>query len=423
METDGIIARFSIGVGDRFGHQGVAQLRALTMALQAGVVLTPVWNKSNREHSIIGTTPADTRRTADAAVREAGWKFPYYVDADHIGIKNVHLFADSSDFFTIDVADFIGKPAEASDVASYVDYVKDYLGRITVPGLAEPLDVRDRDLEVLTQKYLLPITEAGKVYRHIRSLKGSLPFVTEISIDEALSPQTPQELFFILAGIAREGIPVQTIAPKFSGQFLKGIDYVGSPALFAREFESDIHILNFAIKQFGLPPTLKMSVHSGSDKFSLYPVISRIIHKLQAGLHLKTAGTTWLEELIGLAESGGEGLEIAQRIYTSSFERIDELCKPYESVIDIDSSRLPDPAAVDAWSSAQFVASLKHEQSNPHYNLHLRQLLHVGFRVAAEMGDEYVHALERHKDVVGRNVTENLWKRHVAPLFVEGRPA
>jgi hypothetical protein len=419
VNTDGIIGRFSIGIGDRFGHQGGAQLRALAMALQAGVVLTPVWNKSHREHSIIGTTPADTRRAADAAVLEAGWEFPHYVDADHIGIKNVHPFAGSSDFFTIDVADFIGKPADASDVKSYIDYVKGYRGRVVVPGLAEPLAVTDQDLEDLTQKYLLPIKEAGNVYRHIRSLKGNLPFVTEISIDEALSPQTPQELFFILAGIAREGIPVQTIAPRFSGQFLKGIDYVGSPALFAREFESDIHIINFAVKQFGLPPTLKMSVHSGSDKFSLYPVISRIVHNLQAGLHLKTAGTTWLEELIGLAESGGEGLGIARRIYARSFERIDELCKPYESVVNIDRSRLPDPGTVDSWSGAQFAAALKHNQSNPSYNLHLRQLLHVGFRVAAELGDEYVHALERHKDVVGRNVTENLWKRHVAPLFVE----
>jgi len=421
MTTQSVIGKYSIGIGDRFGHQGVAQLQALVLALQAGVDLTPVWNKSNREHSIIGTTPEDTRRAAEAAVQEAGWNLPYYVDADHIGLKNVHLFAQSSDFFTVDVADFIGKPAAASDAASYIDFVKKFRGRVTVPGLPEPLAVGDHDLEDFTRRYLLPIKEAGRIYRHIRSLKGDLPFVTEISIDESSDPQSQQELFFILAGIAQEGIPVQTIAPKFSGQFLKGINYVGSPELFAREFESDLHIIRFAVQEFRLPSTLKISVHSGSDKFSLYPVISRIIHKLQAGLHLKTAGTTWLEELIGLAESGGEGLEIARTVYGRSFERIDELCKPYESVVSIDRARLPEPGRVYSWTSGEFVAALKHDQSNPAYNLHLRQLLHVGFKVAAEMGEEYVHTLDRHKDVVGRNVTENLWKRHLVPLFVEGQ--
>jgi tagaturonate epimerase len=418
METGTSLGMYSIGIGDRFGHQGVAQLHALGLALQAGVSLTPVWNKSNREHSIIGTTPGDTRMAADAAVREAGWKLPYYVDADHIGLNNVHLFAESSDFFTVDVADFIGKPAPASDVASYLDFVRKFRGRVVVPGLSEPLAVGDHDLEDLTKKYLLPIKEAGKIYRRIHSLKAALPFVTEISIDESSSPQSPQELFFILAGIAQEGIPVQTIAPKFSGQFLKGIDYVGSPTLFAREFESDLHIINFAVKEFGLPPTLKISVHSGSDKFSLYPVISRTIHKLKAGLHLKTAGTTWLEEIIGLAESGGEGLDIARRIYRLSFERIEELCKPYTSVVSIDRGRLPDPGKVNSWTSLQFVAALKHDQSNPSYNLHFRQLLHVGFKIAAELGSEYTRALDLHRDVVGRNVTENLWNRHLVPLFM-----
>ena len=202
MTTESVIGKYSIGIGDRFGHQGVAQLQALVLALQAGVGLTPVWNKSNREHSIIGTRPEDTRRAADAAVRQAMWKFPHYVDADHIGLKNVHLFVQSSDFFTVDVADFIGKPAPASDVASYMDFVKKFRGPVTVPGLPELLLVGDRDLEDLTRKYLLPIKEAGKIYRLIRSLKGDLPFVTEISIDESFDPQSPQELFFILAGIA-----------------------------------------------------------------------------------------------------------------------------------------------------------------------------------------------------------------------------
>src|ERR1700755_712941 len=128
-------------------------------------------------------------------------------------------------------------------------------------------------------------------------------------------PQTPVELLLILAMIQIEEIPVQTIAPKFTGRFNKGIDYRGDVAQFEKEFDEDLSVIAFAIREFGLPPTLKLSVHSGSDKFSLYPIINRLIKKHEAGLHVKTAGTTWLEEVIGLAESGGEGLELVKEVY------------------------------------------------------------------------------------------------------------
>jgi len=89
-----------------------------------------------------------------------------------------------------------------------------------------------------------------------------------VSFDEANSPQTPAELFFILAALAREQIPVATVAPKFTGEFLKGIDYVGDIKQFTREFEEDLAVLAFAKQTFGLPRSLKLSIHSGSDKFS-----------------------------------------------------------------------------------------------------------------------------------------------------------
>ena len=98
------LERYSLGIGDRFGREGQAQLRALDAARRRGVRITPVWNKSNREHTIIGTTPEDTRRSADAAVRAAGWTDAYYVDADHIGLATVDRFVGACDFFTIDVA-------------------------------------------------------------------------------------------------------------------------------------------------------------------------------------------------------------------------------------------------------------------------------------------------------------------------------
>src|SRR3972149_11286007 len=105
------LEKYSIGVGDRFGMEGEAQVRALQEAEAMGVRVVPVWNKSNREHSIIGTNPQDARKEAEEAVQRCGWKHPYYVDADHIGLATVDRFLESSDFFTIDVADYIGKPS------------------------------------------------------------------------------------------------------------------------------------------------------------------------------------------------------------------------------------------------------------------------------------------------------------------------
>ncbi len=417
MTPAGILETYSLGTGDRFGQEGVAQLRALEQARNHGIRVVPVWNKSYREHSIIGSTPADTRRAADAAVRSAQWKEPYYVDADHINLTTVEHFLPSCDFFTIDVADYIGKPPEPSDVASYLDDVGAYRGRVEVPGLKEPLVATDADVDAIARKYLWAVKEGGRISRRIREAKGDTPWIAEVSFDETATPQTPKELFFILAAIAREGIPVQTIAPKFSGKFLKGIDYVGSTALFAREFEDDLHVIAFAVREFGLHANLKISVHSGSDKFSLYPIMGNAIRKLGAGLHLKTAGTTWLEELIGLAVSGGKGLAIAGTIYRRAYERVEELSKPYAAVIEIDMSKLPAPPAVEAWSGERFAAALRHDPSNPSYNLHLRQLLHIAFRVAAEMGEEFLDALMTNREAVAANVSDNLWRRHLLPLF------
>jgi hypothetical protein len=261
------------------------------------------------------------------------------------------------------------------------------------------------------------VQEAGRIYRHIVEKKGRDHFVTEVSVDETDTPQTPVELFLILAMIAREGLPAQTIAPKFTGRFNKGVDYVGHLDQFEKEFDADLSVIAFAVKEFGLPETLKLSVHSGSDKFSLYPIINRLIKKHQAGLHIKTAGTTWLEEVIGLAESGGEGLEIAKEVYVSAYGRFDELTGPYSTVIDIDKAKLPAPESVTRWDSAKYVHTLRHVQSSPDYNLHFRQLLHVAFKAAAEMGDRYTNALRTNEAIIARNVTENLFDRHIKPIF------
>jgi tagaturonate epimerase len=412
------LGKYSLGVGDRFARQASAQLRACMAAGRQGVEVIPVWNKSNREHGIIGSEPAGTRAAADAAVRTLGWKAPYHVDADHIGLRTVDRFVPYADFYTIDVADWIGKPGESGDIAAFTRRHTELAGRIMIPGIEAPFEMTAATLERIAGKYLLAVREAGKVYRHVAGMKGEGRFITEVSMDETDSAQTPLELVVILAALADEGIPAQTIAPKFTGRFNKGVDYVGDVAGFEREFSEDLAVVAFAVKQYGLPRTLKLSVHSGSDKFSLYAPIRRGLERFKSGVHLKTAGTTWLEELIGLAEAGGKGLALAKEVYTGALEHVEELCTPYATVIDIDRRKLPAASVVAGWSAEQFVAALRHDPRNPTFNPHLRQLLHVGYKIAAKMGERYLAALSECEASVARNVTENLYQRHITPLFL-----
>ncbi|MEA3188765.1 MAG: tagaturonate epimerase [Chthoniobacter sp.] len=410
------IDKFSFGMGDRFAHEGKAQLLAVKQAFEKGIHLAPVWNKSNREHTIVKSKPESVRSEADEAVKALAWKGAYHVDADHIGLGTVDGFIAASDFFTLDVADFTGKPAAEKDVADFTAGHRQYLGALSIPGVSTPFEITEELLARTAGKFLLAMQEAGRIYRHIRDKKGD-DFITEVSVDETDSPQTPVELFLILSMISREGIPAQTIAPKFTGRFNKGVDYVGNISQFEKEFEEDLAVIAFAISEFGLPSNLKLSVHSGSDKFSIYPVISRLIKKCSAGLHVKTAGTTWLEEVIGLAEAGGDGLKIAQEIYAGAHPKAAELIAPYGPVVDINISELPAPEKVSGWSSDEFVATLRHDQSNAAYNPQFRQFLHVSFKVAAAMGSRYTDSLEKYSDVIGANVTHNLLNRHILPLF------
>ena len=411
--------KYSMGIGDRFAHQGKAQLAAFVKAKQLGVDVAPVWNKSNREHLIVHSEPASVRAEADAAVKALGWKGPYFVDADHIGLQTVARFLDASDFFTIDVADFIGKTAGESDIGAFVDDFRRLAGALLVPGIERPLDITEARIEAIARKYLCAAKEAGKIYRHIESARGEGRFVTEVSMDETDQPQTPADLLFILAALAREQVPVQTIAPKFTGRFNKGVDYVGNVSQFEREFNDDLSVIAYAVKAFGLPAGLKLSVHSGSDKFSIYRPIRRAIRKHNAGLHIKTAGTTWLEELIGLALAGGDGLQIAKDVYAQALGRFEELCAPYASVIDIDRAKLPTVDQVTGWSGEQYAAALRHDQDNRQYNPSFRQLLHVGYKVAAQMGDRFTDALAKHEAVIAANVTENTFDRHLKRVFVD----
>ena len=413
-----ILEKFSFGVGDRFAHQAKSQLAAFQKLAADGVKIAPVWNKSNREHTFVGSEPQSVFDAGKTAVAALGWNDGWHVDADHIRLETVDRFLPCSDFFTLDVADSIGKPASADDVTAFVVRHPELIGTISIPSIATPFTTTRADIERIVSKYLLAVQDAGKIYRHIAAKKGEDNFIAEVSMDETDAPQTPPELLVILAAIADEKIRAQTIAPKFTGRFNKGVDYVGDLVQFEKEFHDDLAVIAFAIARYGLPANLKLSVHSGSDKFSLYPIIRRTLPKFGAGLHLKTAGTTWLEELIGLAEAGGDGLALGKEIYAYALAHVDELCAPYASVIDIDKSKLPSAETVNAWTGAQLANAIRHIPGHPELNIHMRQLLHVSFKLAAKAGTRYTDLLNANEAIVAKNVTENIYERHMRPLFI-----
>ncbi|MBU6410590.1 MAG: hypothetical protein KGR98_09395 [Verrucomicrobia bacterium] len=411
------LGRFSFGMGDRFGHQAKAQLQACILAAERGARVTPVWNKSNREHTIIGSQPSSVRDAAQRAVKELGWKHPWHVDADHIRLETVDKFLDTSDFFTIDVADSIGKSAAPEAIRGFIGHHPELIGEIVIPNASDAFHTTREQVERIAAKYLFAIQDAAKIYRRIAAAKGKGKFIVEVSMDETDSPQTPPELLVILAAMADEKIPAQTVAPKFTGRFNKGVDYAGDVKKFEREFNDDLAVIEYAIREYNLPRPLKLSVHSGSDKFSIYQPIRRALLKFDAGLHIKTAGTTWLEELIGLAEADGEALALCKEIYSDALDHRDELCAPYATVIDIDPKKLPSKETVAGWTAAQYVAALRHDPKCPAFNPHFRQLLHVGFKIAAKKGDRYLRRLEACEASVSRNVTANLYERHLRPLL------
>jgi tagaturonate epimerase len=412
------LERYSLGVGDRFGRQAKAQLRALMLASEKGGEIIPVWNKSYREHSTIGSDPASVRTAAEAATRELGWNKPFHVDADHITLKTVDTFLASSDYYTLDVAEAIGRPVPIGEVEDFLNRHPDLVQRIDLPGSDHHITMSPKAAAQIAAKYLFAVHEAGRIYRRIADARGPGNFITEVSMDETDHPQKPDELLLIFAALADEGVPLQAIAPKFTGRFNKGVDYVGNVSQFEAEFRADLAVIAQAVKLYHLPSSLKLSIHSGSDKFSIYGPIHRALRESGAGLHLKTAGTTWLEELIGLAEAGGEALALAKEIYAEAYAHRKELCAPYTAVIDINPGQLPSPRQVEGWSSDQYVGALRHDPNSREYNPSFRQLLHVAYKIAAKLGKRYLDMLDACEQEASRNVTTNLFERHLKPIFL-----
>ena len=153
---------------------------------------------------------------------------------------------------------------------------------------------------------------------------------------------------------------------------------------------------------------IKKKIKNNYNYISLYNIINKAMKKFDEGVHLKTSGTTWLEELIGLAIGGNDGLEIVKEIYIKAYNRFDELCKPYAKVINIKREKLPHPEKLINWTREDYVRTLRHDPSCREYNPNFRQLLHIGYKIAADMGSRYMKLLKKYEEIITSNVTKNI---------------
>ena len=411
------IPPYSFGFGDRFSLHGQAFINAINEAQKNGIDVFPVWNKSHTEYKRTLDTPAQMSASVKNLLAKSAWSNAYGLDADHVTSENIDNYIDHCDYFTIDVSNYIRKLAPYDEMDTFIKGNQRYIGRLEVPGMNDAFQVFENVITSYAGMYLLAAKKAGELYQYIKERKGDKPFYTEISMDEVNYSHSPLELFFILNALAFYDVKFQLISPKFIGRFNKNIDYVGKLPQFEAELDMYIKIIKFAINEFALDPSLKLSLHSGSDKFSVYPIINKMLRKHHVGIHVKTSGICWLTSLIVLASKGGENLDLVKAFYTEAYQDFSNIITHYDKVTDINKSKLPTLEEIKDWENEQMVKALDNSVKAPEYNPTMRQFLACAYGVASKNIDLYKDAVDNHLEEINQKIEFYLVELHLKPLF------
>ncbi len=295
----------SFGLGDRIGLATCGH--AMAMAAAQGKIAPVFAQQSIREMSRTARTAGEVIDDAAWGAFRAGWTHPFGADADHLKTKSdVAVTAQAGfTFFTIDPSEYVDQQADNYDqikieekfqelintkIKAASDFIKLYRGQtFEIEDKQETLRVTFDELSLKRAaiKYGRALDHTYEMARHVAKVMKSRPFELEISVDETPEPTSILEHLFITLELKRHAIPIISIAPRFIGNFEKGIDYKGDISLFKKSLKHHMAIAD----QFG---PYKIGVHSGSDKFSIYPCIGRIC---KGRFHVKTAGTSYLEAL------------------------------------------------------------------------------------------------------------------------------
>ena len=294
--------RKSVGCGDRLGIATPGQVRAV----RRGTMYPIFAQQSIREMTRTGRTPQQVLDDATWGVFQEGWRDGYGADADHLKtIEDIEQCVSAGFvLYTFDPGDYVDDQAATQDVdtlrvkieqlpwhtmdTSWSDLRRHYLGRtMDVGDFAIPFD--ELTLLRAAAKYARAVMHTAQLYRYLVDRLGGTgqAYEIEVSVDETTTPTSPAEHYFVANELRRLGVQMVSLAPRFVGRFEKGVDYIGDVAAFEQQLRVHVAIAR------ALGP-YKISFHSGSDKFALYPIVARVAGDL---VHLKTAGTSYLEAL------------------------------------------------------------------------------------------------------------------------------
>jgi hypothetical protein len=396
----------SAGCGDRLGLATPGHLRAIR---QAGGIAPILAQQSMRENARTGRTPQDVMDDALWGILQEGWRDPWGADADHLKtIDDLDLcLAAGYTFFTIDPGDHVDNGAHTASLevlkgmihALPWDVLEDspeglhkrYLGRrFRVESLM--LEFHEATLARAAAKYGRAVAHTVRMYRHLAAQSQS--FELEMSVDETEAPTSVEEHFYIASELKRLGVEWVSLAPRYIGRFEKGVDYIGDLAEFEAEFARHAAIART------LGP-YKLSIHSGSDKFTIYPIVARHTRGL---VHLKTAGTSYLEALRSLA---GTDPDLFRSILAYARERYPDDRATYH--VSAELCRVPDPGILPDGELPGLLDQFD-----------VRQVLHVTFGSAlVRYGSELLAVLDAHEEAHYAALFEH-FGRHLSP-FAENR--
>jgi hypothetical protein len=381
----------SFGFGDRLGLATPGHIAALR---HSTFDVRPVFaQQSVRENARTGRTPQQVMDEAKRAVEAAKWDKPWGADADHLkSVDDLPPFvAAGYTFFTVDPGAHVDNAADSDPLPVLQEKARgadwDQLSALYLPGNSDQAWGRF-DAENLLRaqvKYGRAIQHSIGMFRHLSQMKDDFDF--EVSVDETDSPTTPLEHFFIASELTRAGVRFTSLAPRFIGRFEKGVDYIGD--LNALDVELEKHAAVTA--HFG---TYKLSLHSGSDKFSVYPLIAR---HWGSRIHVKTAGTSYLEALRTLARHEPD---LFIKVFSLARERYETDRATYH--VSAELAKLPQtddlPALLD--------------------DFHAREILHVTFGSAlAQYGNDIKSALTKHADAYA-DALQTHFTKHLQLLTV-----
>jgi hypothetical protein len=411
METDdGGMITPSFGFGDRLGLATPGHIQALRAVTPDGEIYPILGQQSVRENARTGRTPQEVMDDAMWGVFQEGWKMPWGADADHLKqVSDLPAFVTSGyTFFTVDPGEHVDSEADTAGEPELVEKIAAQTwGELGTAPLGQKelvysfqafcdqagwrCDTAEVELGALRAfaKYGRAVIHITKLYRALQELKpGGFDF--EVSVDETETPTSLLEHFYIVSELRRLGVRFNSLAPRFPGRFEKGVDYIGDLTTLEPELGRHAAIM----RQFG---GYRLSLHSGSDKFSIYPLL---VKHAGRSVHVKTAGTSYLEAL-RVAAAFDTGL--FRQVLTLARERYTTDRVSYH--VSADESRLPDPSTL---TDEALPALLD--------DFHVRQALHVTFGSALNLFRiEINQMLKSHAEAYDQGLVKH-FKRHLEPL-------